>query len=117
MPLFAQSLDDAVKQMKSAIAKGDYSTLSNLFSDSVDLTLGDTDGIYSKTQAKGVLKSFFEREKPKSFQLKHQGSSNDGTIYAIGTFVSINRSYRVYALFKEKQGNTKVVQFQIEEEL
>ncbi len=117
MPLFAQSLDDAVKQMKSAIATGNYSTLSNLFSDSVDLTIRDTDGIYSKTQAKGVLKSFFENEKPKSFQVKHQGSSNDGTIYAIGSFVSVNRSYRVYALFKEQQGNTKIVQFQIEEEL
>lgn len=117
IPLSAQSLDDAIKQMKSAITAGNYSSLADLFSESVDLTIRNTDGIYSKTQAKGVLKNFFENEKPKSFEIKHQGSSNDGTIYAIGSFVSINRAYRVYALFKEKGGNTKIVQFQIEEEL
>lgn len=117
IPLSAQTFDDALKQMKTAISAGDYSGLSVLFSESVDLTIRDTDGIYSKTQAKGVLKSFFENDKPKSFEIKHQGSSNDGTKYAIGLFVSIKGSYRVYALFKEKQENTKIVQLQIEEEL
>lgn len=116
-PLSAQSLDDAFKQMKSALSVGDYNSLSKLFSESVDLTIRDTDGIYSKTQAKGVLKSFFENDKPKLFQITHQGSSTDGTVYAIGLYISVNRSYRVYALFKEKQGSVKIVQLQIEEEL
>lgn len=113
MPLAAQSFDGALKQMKTAISAGDYSGLSDLFSASVDLTVRDTDGIFSKVQAKGVLKNFFENDKPKSFQIKHQGSSNDGTVYAIGLFVSDKGSYRVYALFK----NAKIVQLQIEEEL
>jgi len=113
MPLAAQSFDGALKQMKTAISAGNYSSLSDLFSNSVDLTVKDTDGIFSKAQAKGVLKSFFENDKPKSFQLKHQGSSNDGTVYAIGLYVSTKGSYRVYALFK----NAKIVQLQIEEEL
>ncbi len=117
MPLAAQSIDDASKQMKTAISTGNYSSLSDLFSDSVDLTVRETDGIFSKVQAKGVLKSFFENDKPKSFQIKHQGSSNDGTVYAIGLYVSDKGSYRVYALFKEKQGSTKIVQLQIEEDL
>lgn len=113
MPLAAQSFDGALKQMKSAISTGNYSSLSDLFSNSVDLTVKDTDGIFSKAQAKGVLKSFFENDKPKSFQIKHQGSSNDGTVYAIGLYVSTKGSYRVYALFK----SAKIVQLQIEEEL
>ncbi|MDA3904866.1 MAG: DUF4783 domain-containing protein [Bacteroidales bacterium] len=117
IPLSAQSFDDAIKQMKTAISAGNYSVLSDLFSESVDLTVRDTDGIYSKTQAKGVLKAFFENDKPKSFQIKHNGSSNDGTVYAIGLFVSIKGSYRVYALFKEMAGKAKIVQLQIEEEL
>ena len=113
MPLTAQSFDASLKQMKTAINAGDYSSLSDLFSASVDLTIRDTDGIFSKAQAKGVLKSFFENDKPKSFQVKHQGSSNDGTVYAIGLYISNKGSYRVYALFK----NAKIVQLQIEEEI
>lgn len=117
MPLSAQSFDNTIQQMKTAISVGNYENLSNLFTDSVDLTIKDTDGIFSKTQAKGVLKSFFENDKPKTFQIKHQGSSNDGTVYAIGLYVSEKGSYRVYALFKNKQGSAKIVQLQIEEEL
>lgn len=117
MPLAAQPFDDAVSLMKKAFSASDYSSLSGLFSDSVDLTVRDTEGIFSKTQAKGVLKSFFEKNQPKSFAIKHQGSSNDGTVYAIGLYVSNNGSYRVYALFKEMAGSAKIVQLQIEEEL
>ena len=116
-PLSSQSFDSAFEQMKNAISEGNHTNLANLFSDSVDLTLGDTEGIYSKTQAKGVLKNFFEKDSPKSFQIKHQGSSNDGTVYAIGLYISENESFRVYVLFKEKQGDAKIVQLQIEEEL
>jgi hypothetical protein len=116
-PLVAQSFDVALKQMNTAISAGNFASLSDLFSDSVDLTVRNTDGVFSKTQAKGVLKSFFENDKPKSFQIKHQGSSNDGTVYAIGLYVSNKGSYRVYALFKEKQGSAKIVQLQIEEDI
>lgn len=117
IPLVAQSFDGALKQMNKAISDGNYASLSDLFSDSVDLTVRNTDGVFSKAQAKGVLKSFFENDKPKSFQIKHQGSSNDGTVYAIGLYVSNKGSYRVYALFKEKQGSAKIVQLQIEEDI
>lgn len=113
LPLTAQSSDNALKQMKTAIISGDYSGLSDLFSPSVDLTVRDTDGVFSKAQAKGVLKSFFEKDEPKSFQVKHQGASNDGTVYAIGLYISTRGSYRVYVLFK----NAKIVQLQIEEEI
>ncbi|MBN2237125.1 MAG: DUF4783 domain-containing protein [Bacteroidales bacterium] len=117
IPVMGQSVDEAFQIMKGAFNKGDYTSLSNLFADSIDLTVLTTEGIYSKTQAKGILKDFFSTEKPKSFQIKHQGSSNDGTVYAIGLFVSTNKSCRVYALFKEKQGIAKIVQLQIEEEI
>ncbi|MCD6179621.1 MAG: DUF4783 domain-containing protein [Bacteroidales bacterium] len=113
IPVTAQSLESTIKQMSEAIRTANYSGLSDLFSSTVDLTIKDTDGIFSKTQAKGVLKSFFENDKPKSFQIKHKGSSNDGTVYAIGLYVSVDKTYRVYALFK----NAKIVQLQIEEEL
>lgn len=117
LPLSGQTFDNAFKQMNEAISTGNFTSLSDLFTDSVDLTVRNTDGIFSKTQAKGVLKSFFENDKPKSFQVKHKGSSNDGTVYAIGLYISEKGSYRVYALFKDKKGSAKIVQLQIEEEL
>lgn len=118
LPLSAQqAFNKAFSQMKTAINKADYAALSELFSESIDLTVLETDGIYSKAQAKGVIKNFFQADKPKSFLIKHQGSSNDGTVYAIGLYVSTKGSYRVYALFKEKQGMAKIVQLQIEEEI
>lgn len=115
--LSAQSFEKALEQVKLGFVSGNFAVISDLFSESVDLTVLKTDGIYSKAQAKGVLKSFFENEKPKSFQLKHQGSSKDGTVYAIGLYESVKKSYRVYALFKSKDGVYTVVQLQIEEEL
>ncbi len=117
MPLSAQTFDNAFTEMKAAVAAGNYSRLSDLFSDTVDLTVRDTDGIFSKTQAKGVLKGFFEKNTPKSFQIKHQGSSNDGTVYAIGLYLSDKESFRVYVLFKEIGGSAKIIQLQIEEEI
>jgi len=117
MPLIAQDYESAFQQMKVAFNNGDYANISNLFSDSVDLTVNSTNGIFSKTQAKGILKNFFESDKPKSFQLKHQGSSNGGTMYVIGLFISQKGSYRVYALYRNIQGSPKIVQLQIDEEL
>ena len=63
LPIQAQNQNATFKQMKEAFSASDYTKLSALFSDSVDLTVRNTDGIYSKTQAKGVLKSFFEQLK------------------------------------------------------
>jgi hypothetical protein len=116
MSSIAQNYESAFQQMKTAFNSGDFATLSNLFSDSVDLTVKNTNGIFSKTQAKGVLKNFFENDNPKSFQIKHQGASNGGTMYVIGLYVSQNASYRVYALYKEIQGSAKIVQLQIDKE-
>ena len=104
-------------QIVSAVRNADAAGLAKYFNSTVDLELGNSDGNYSKKQAEIILKDFFQKNPVQSFSINHEGSSNDGSKYMIGSCVGKNKKkFRVYILLKNKNDGLLITQLQFEEE-
>lgn len=106
LSVIAQEVYDKIS---APIKKGNAKELAALFDNNVEITILDNEQSYSKAQAELVIKDFFSKNPPKSFELLHKGSSNEGSKYGIGTFITSGKTFRVYFLIKKK-GNLSVIQ-------
>lgn len=90
--------------VKSAMKAGSSKDLSRNFSSVVELTLNGKEATsYSNTQAEFVMKNFFSKNAPLDFTYSHQGSSDKGQQYAIGTYTSKGGSYTVLVRMKDSK--------------
>ncbi|MBJ6117691.1 DUF4783 domain-containing protein [Pontibacter sp. BT310] len=90
--------------VKSAMKVGSSKDLSRNFSSVVELTLNGKEATsYSNTQAEFVMKNFFSKNAPVDFTYSHQGSSDKGQQYAIGTYTSKAGSYTVLVRMKDSK--------------
>lgn len=98
------------------VRKGSARELAQHFNNFLQLQLPDDDGRYSKTQGEFIIKRFFTNYPPKSFTILHQGSSNDGSLYYIGSYISDKGSFRTYYLLKAVDNKLLIHQFRVESE-
>lgn len=101
-------LNGDMERIGLAIQTGNSKELAKYFDASVEIIIGEKEETYSKAQAEMVLKDFFTKNKPASFKLIHNGSSQ-GSQYGIGTLITDKGSYRTYILLKQK-GETLFIQ-------
>ena len=92
--------------------QNDNLKLADRFAQTIDLTIEETNGTYSKQQASILIKDFLQKNKSTSFEIKHQGSSNNKTFYAVCLLKSLAKKWNVYVLLNK---NKKIIQLQIEE--
>ncbi|MDP4289673.1 MAG: DUF4783 domain-containing protein [Bacteroidota bacterium] len=97
-----------------AFREGDASQLAINFANSFDVILPGNEGTFSKQQAEMILKDFFSKNRPKGFVINHQGTSTDGSRYAIGTYRTANQSFRAYILLKNVGNKLLISQLQLE---
>jgi hypothetical protein len=95
---------DVLSSVKSAIRSGSAKELARFFSPAVDLGVDGDKQSYSPTQAEFVVRDFFTKNPPASFEFVHQGASDAGTPYAIGRYSSKGASYRVFIKMKNQRG-------------
>ena len=108
----ADSFDDMMVAMKNA----QTTSITKFFSNSVELTLLENEGIYSRQQSEQMLKNFFAQHPPKSVNLQHKGSSAQGAKYAIITYEASNGRLRTYIFMKDNGQGLQVNEFRIERE-
>ncbi len=112
-PLQAQDLADKVEKV---INQGAAEALVDLFSDPVDLKIGNKEGVFSADHSRMALKTFFRENPPKSFKINHRGNSSDGR-FAIGTYeCNDGGSYKIYFLMRSDAKSPEVMQFFVEED-
>ena len=99
LPSVAQN--KTVEQVKLVLEVGNAHELSQYLNDKVDLNIDGEAGTYSHSQAEGVLKNFFKQNPPKSFQINHEGTSQNGLVYAIGEYKTSEKSFRVWIRLKK----------------
>jgi len=109
-----QAQDLVSDQVTEAISKGDASELSKLFNSSIDISIPENNGTYSKDQAEIIVKKFFKKNPVTKFSINHSGSSNDGSKYSIGTYKSNDKIFRVYFLLKKTSEKYFIQQLQFE---
>lgn len=90
-----QNEGDVFVPISKYISKGDASGLSAWFADNLEvIILGRSSECCSKTQAREIMNTFFESNRPQSFQLIHK--SGEGQMkHAIGRLISGNHRYSV----------------------
>ena len=101
--------DADVNKISSAIKAGNASALAVHFDNTVEVTILNKEGAYSKSQAELVVKDFFGKNAPTDFKIMHEGSSGGNSKYAIGTLSTANGEFRTY-MFLKQTGDTFVIQ-------
>lgn len=110
---FADVFDDVVVAMKAQSAKD----IGKLMNTSVELTINDNEGVYSKQQAEIMLRNFFAQNQPKTITIQHKGSSGQGAKYAIAIYESAQGKFRVYIFMKDNgSGAALIHEMRIEKE-
>ncbi len=111
MVSFAQTNDaggDIFNDVRLAIKTGSSKELAKHLNSRIELVIQGDQSSYSKTQAEFVLKDFFQRHPPTSFEYIHKGSSKDGLMYAIGKYSYNGGSFRVVLRSKKFGGDNKI---------
>jgi hypothetical protein len=103
-------------QIASALSAGNATELANYFNTMVDLSIPGTEDTFGKTQATRILQDFFSKSPVKSYKTNKQGSSTDGSQFAIGRMEAGNKVFRIYYLMKKSLDKYLIHQFQIQEE-
>lgn len=106
----SSTANDVANMLKS----GNVNGLSGYFMDNVDLTILQSDDVYSKAQATQVTKKFFEEHPPKGFVIKHEGKSKLDDHYRIGTLSTSKGDFRVTYFLKNDNGSYRIKQLRIE---
>jgi uncharacterized protein DUF4783 len=98
----------------NALKAGDATELSKFIDSSIDLSIPENEGMFSKTQGTIILKTFFFKNKPSDFRVLNSGDAKNNTHYAIGTLDTVKGQFRVYILYKEINGKSTIVELRIE---
>ena len=100
----AHAQSDNLGAVRSALRNGSSRELSQYFAPTVEIGFdGDKKG-YNSTQAEIVMKDFFSKNSPSSFEFIHQGQSGEGIQYAIGRYTGRGGTYRVFVKLKPSRG-------------
>ncbi len=97
-----------------ALRNGNSAEIAKYFDSSIDLTLPSNEGVFSKAQAELILKTFFAKHKPTSFNIVHNGDSKNDSHYAIGNLKTNNGVFRTYLLYKEVGKKITILELRIE---
>ena len=96
--------------ISKAISEGDAVALSAFLDNNVDLTILDKQDILPKAKATEQIAQFFAKNKPKSFNPVHQGSSKgNSSHYTIGDMATATGTFRVY-LYYRASGDKAIIQ-------
>ena len=95
-------------QIAQIVKSGNAKEFVKKFHTSVELNINGEEATYSKSQAEAVLKDYFDKNPPKSFEINHQGASKGGIPYAIGAYTSEGATFRVFIRLR-KTGNQYLI--------
>ncbi|WP_347157584.1 DUF4783 domain-containing protein [Pontibacter chitinilyticus] len=105
----AMAQNEVMSSVKSAMKIGSAKDLARNFSNVIEITLDGSEATsYSNTQAEFVMKNFFSKNAPVDFAVNHDGTSEKGQLYAIGTYTSRDGSYTVLIRMKAAGGRYQI---------
>lgn len=119
--LFALPTETAPNPGLDAIAKaisaGDVDALAKYFDDNLEISILDDEKTYTKAQATEVVKTFFNDNKPKSFNPIHNGTSKGNSDqFCIGNLSSGSGNYRVYIYLKNVGASVAIKELRFDKE-
>ena len=95
------------------LAQGNADNLSAWFADNLEISVVSSLTNSSKSQAKQILKSFFENYTPRAFDISHI-AGRPNMKYALGTLNAGGETFNVTIFVSVKEGDCKIQQLKIE---
>lgn len=109
---YADGFDDVVAAIKNSNAK----EVATHFNATVELTVLNSEGVYSKQQAEIILKNFLAANPPKNITIQHKGTSAQGSKYAIAVYECQQGKYRAYIFMKDSGAGMLIHELRFEKE-
>lgn len=97
MPIMAKGQSDVFTPISKYIACGDVESLSAWFAPNLEVTVFHRPNEASKNQAKQILRAFFKKYSPRSFEIMHQAGRGNMQ-YAVGN-LSASGEYFMVTIF------------------
>lgn len=113
---FTVTEEEIPNDIAVAFRVGTAKELARFFNDNLELSVGEKEDIYSKSQAERIMDDFFIKHTPKNFKFIHKGGKEDAQ-YAIGRLQTFKGNFRVYMLLKPREGQLLIHQLRIEDEI
>lgn len=115
--LLSASMPDIFSDIANAIRSGEAKAISRFFGTSINLTIVNQEDLYSKAQAEQVLRDFFAKNTPRSFNIIHKGVSKEGAKFAIGTLTTAQGgNFRVYFYIRMTTSGESLQEIRFEKE-
>jgi hypothetical protein len=109
------SAQDAVKdKVVQSMKAGNPKELVSTFIPNIDLTVKETNDVYSRAQAEQILRKFFNDHPPVDLVIEHSGVSKFGDKYFIGILRTRTGYFRVTFFLKKNEDELQVKQLRIE---
>lgn len=104
---------DVFNPIRKYITKGDADKLSAWFDDNLEIRVDNHESSASKTQAKQIMKAFFETYTPQKFRITH-AAERANMKYVLGELSAGGESFSVTIFVSTKGECYKIQQLKIE---
>lgn len=98
-----------INHIATAFKSGNALLLEGCLADNVEVTYGGRKKLYSKNEATTLFKSFFERNKVKTYSIIHQGVKKERGFH-IALFGTEAKEYRINITYLAQQGGSILIQ-------
>lgn len=107
--------EEVPKNISTGFATGNASLIAGYFRNTIELSIYASENVYSSTQAELILKDFFKKNTPNSFEVIHTGGQGESK-FAIGSLKTSEGDYRVTLLIKSTENKPFIHQLRIEKD-
>jgi hypothetical protein len=104
----------ACDAIASGFETGKIELIEPYLPSTLDMTVEETEDVFSRDQAIQILNKFFKTHPPISFSIKHRGKSPQGDNYLVGTLRSKSKEFRVTFFVRNSGGETELKRLRIE---
>ncbi|MFA5443911.1 MAG: DUF4783 domain-containing protein [Bacteroidales bacterium] len=119
IPSTAYSQDDESKVLFTSIGddlkSGDAAVFAQWFAEDMEVDVLGSAGVCSRSQARQLMKNFYERYTPKSFSIVHMSGSLPMR-YCIGNLIAGGERFRVTLFVKSQRETHHLQQIRIEKD-
>ncbi|MBO6067866.1 MAG: DUF4783 domain-containing protein [Bacteroidales bacterium] len=111
----SQSATDVFTSIGKYIEAGDSEKLSAWFADNLELDITGSVNSCTRSQAKLIMKNFFNNNTPKKFSIIHK-SGRPPMSYAVGSLSAGAEKFRVIIYVRTDDGKNSIQQLRIEKD-
>lgn len=105
------------EDITTAFNTSDQKLIAKYFNNKVELTINEQSNVFSKTQAEMILRDFFIKYPPSSFQIQHKTNpTGDAPRFAIGNLITTAGNFRIYFIIKQVENTIYLQEMRFEAE-